>query len=185
MTDEPIEPGDEELPPSKSRRKRDALALQDLGERLVGLPPAILARLGLSERLTSAVEETRQIKAHSARKRQIRWLAKVIGSEDSEQVQRLLQDLDAKHDADSRRFHALERWRERLLEEGDAALPDLIERYPRADRQQLRALIRAARKERDQEKAPAAARKLFRYLRELDEARDAAPSPPRGIGSRR
>ena len=170
MIDHPIELEDEELPPSKSQRKRDALALQDLGERLVGLPPARLGRLGLSERLIAAVEETRQITSHSARKRQVRWLAKVIASEDTEQVQQLLQTMDAKHDADNHRFHAVERWRQRLLDEGDAALPDLVDRYPRADRQQLRTLIRAAQKERDQEKPPAAARKLFRYLRELDEA---------------
>jgi len=170
MTHEPDEGEDDQLPPSKSQRKRDALAVQDLGRRLVELAPATLGRLGLSERLTAAVEETRKVTSHSARRRQLRWLAKVIASEDSEGVQRLLQTMDIEHDADNRRFHALERWRERLLEEADAALPALLERYPRADRQQLRTLIRAARKEREQDKPPAAARKLFRYLRELEES---------------
>jgi ribosome-associated protein len=170
MTDEPVELDDEQLPPSKSQLKREALALQDLGERLVGLSPARLARLGLSERLMSAVEETRKITSHSARKRQIRWLAKVIAGEDTEQIRQVFQVMDARHDADNQRFHTLERWRNRLLEEGDSALPALLERYPRADRQQLRMLIRTAEKEREQEKPAAAARRLFKYLRQLDEA---------------
>jgi ribosome-associated protein len=159
----------ERLAPSKSRLKREALALQELGERLVGLPPAVLGRLGLSERVADAVAETRKITSHSARRRQIRWLAKVIAAEDGEQVRRLLDDMDTKQAADTRRFHALERWRDRLLDEGDAALSALLEHYPRGDRQQLRSLIRAARKDREHDQPPAAARRLFRYLRDLDD----------------
>ena len=66
-------------------------------------------------------------------------------------------------------FHHLERWRDRLIEEGDAALGDALAEWPGLDRQQLRQLVREARRERDQSKPRGAGRKLFRYLRSLDE----------------
>jgi len=75
---------------------------------------------------------------------------------------------DARLQAEARRdFHRLEAWRDRLLAEGDAALPELLAEFPGADRQQLRQLIRNAHRERAAQKPPRAARLLFRYLREL------------------
>lgn len=156
--------------PSKSQLKREALALQALGERLLELPPARLQRMALSETLRVALEESRKAKGHSARRRQIRWLGKVLSGEDSARLQTMLAESDAGQRAEIQRFHALERWRDRLLAEGDAALPDLLERYPAADRQQLRALMRTAAKEAAAGKSPVAARKLFKYLRQLDGA---------------
>ena len=57
-----------------------------------------------------------------------------------------------------------------MLEDGDAALAELTARFPQLDRQHLRRLVREARHERAADKPPTAARALFRYLRELDEA---------------
>jgi ribosome-associated protein len=53
------------------------------------------------------------------------------------------------------------------LQEGDAAINDLLAQCPEADRQQLRQLVRAGVRERQSERPPAAQRKLFKYLREL------------------
>lgn len=156
--------------PSKSQLKREALALQALGERLLELPPARLERMSISDRLRSALDESRKVKGHSARRRQLRWLGKVLGGENSDQLAELVVQSDAKQQADNQRFHALERWRDRLLAEGDSALRDLLEHYPDADRQQLRTLIRNAEKEQAEGKPPASARKLFKYLRLLDGA---------------
>ncbi len=161
---------DQPQAPSKSQLKREALALQALGARLLDLPPARLERMRISDRLRSALDESRKVKAHSARRRQLRWLGKVLSSEDSDQLANLVAQSDAKQQADNQRFHALERWRDRLLAEGDDALSELLERYPDADRQQLRALLRSAGKEQAAGKPPAAARKLFKYLRQLDGA---------------
>src|SRR3546814_8606099 len=54
-----------------------------------------------------------------------------------------------------------------LLEEGDAALAELIEAHPSADRQQLRQLARNTLDERKRNKPPHAFRELFRLLREV------------------
>jgi ribosome-associated protein len=64
-------------------------------------------------------------------------------------------------------LHQLEAWRDRLIDEGDEALGELLVRFPQADRQQLRQLARQARTEREQNKPLHAYRELFRLLREI------------------
>ena len=74
-------------------------------------------------------------------------------------------------------MHRAEAWRERLLEDGDAALSELLESHPDADRQQLRQLVRSALDERRKDKPPRAYRELYRAIRALE-----APLPPAGEG---
>jgi ribosome-associated protein len=167
--EEALGPDQSEVP-SKSQLKREALALQALGARLLDLPPARLQRMSISDRLRAALDESRKAKGHSARRRQLRWLGKILRGENSDHLAALMAQADAKQQSDNQRFHALERWRDRLLAEGDGALPELLERYPAADRQLLRSLIRSAGKEQGSGKPPASARKLFKYLRQLDGA---------------
>ena len=70
----------------------------------------------------------------------------------------------------------LEALRERLLDEGDAALGEILAEFPAADRQRLRSLTRQAQSERASSKPPKASRQLFRYLRELSEAGESGES---------
>ena len=153
---------------SKSQIKRELLELQDLAERLVGLKSEIWDKFSFSETMNSALEESRRIKSRNAMRRHIRRLAKLLREEDVEQVRDLFQRMDSDHLEDTRRFHRLERWRDRLIDEGDDALNELLDACPNADRQHLRQLMRAGVKEKLQGKSPAAQRKLFKYLRELD-----------------
>jgi ribosome-associated protein len=67
----------------------------------------------------------------------------------------------------------LERWRERLIGEGDGAISDFLEEHPATDRQQLRTLVRAAKRDTERGK-PEAPRKLFRFLRAAVEAGEGA-----------
>jgi len=154
--------------PSKSQVKRELLALQELGARLLALPPGVLARVPLGDEVRAAIEEARRIKAHGARRRQVRYIGKLLRDEDAGAIERAVAGANGEAEAQKRRLRVLEDWRERLLREGDPALSRLIEEYPRADRQHLRLLVRTALREEEQGKPPAAARKLFRYLRELD-----------------
>ena len=57
--------------------------------------------------------------------------------------------------------------RERLLAEGDAALAELLDEYPDADRQALRTLVRNALAEKARNKPPRAYREIYQALREL------------------
>ena len=64
-------------------------------------------------------------------------------------------------------MHRIERWRERLLAEGDAALAELLDEYPDADRQALRTLVRNALAEKARNKPPRAFREIYQALRDL------------------
>ncbi|QIK39166.1 DUF615 domain-containing protein [Caldichromatium japonicum] len=151
--------------PSKSQLKRDQQAIQALAERLVSHPRAELERLHLSESLWMAFDELARIKDLRARRRQIKRIAVLLEGEDLGAIRALVEDQESLRRAESARLHRLERWRERLLAEGDRALSELIAHWPELDRQELRALIRAAQRDRERGKGDGS-RKLFRFLRE-------------------
>jgi len=157
---------------SRSQLKREMLALQALGERLIKLKPAQWNTLGFGSSLMEALEESTRIKNHVAIRRHIRRVAKLLNEEDTTKLNQLFTRMDDKDFQDKDAFHRLEQWRERLINEGDDALQKLLDDYPKADRNQLRQLIRASRKEREKEKTPSAQRKLFKYIRGLSEIND-------------
>jgi ribosome-associated protein len=153
--------------PSKSQVKREMLALQKLAERLTKEAPSVLARMPLSEGLVAALAEARRIKSMNALRRHYRRLAKLLCHEEVAAIRGIIDENDRGHQDEVARFHAMERWRERLLEGGSEAFGAFLDDYPHADRQHLRQLIQAAQRERGQEQPPLAYRKLFKYLRGL------------------
>ena len=68
---------------------------------------------------------------------------------------------------EARKFHELELWRDHLIETGPSATEEVVTKYPKGDRQHIRQLIMQAVKEKNANKPPASARKLFRYLKEI------------------
>jgi ribosome-associated protein len=167
-----IEPADR--PPSKTRRKAEMHALQDIGAALVELEPKRLAELAselaLPDRLVDAVREARSITAWGGRKRALQFVGKLMRDVDPEPIRRQLGLWARGHDMATARQHALEQWRDRLVAE-PAALDALSAQFPRLDRPRFRALIAKARDERDRGAAPHAFRELFRELKSLDAAR--------------
>lgn len=164
------------LSPSRSQKRREALAVFDLGEKLVALTESQLAKVPLPDALRDLVRESRRITSPGARKRQLQFLAKHMRREDGDTLEAIRRALE--HDrADARRetaeLHHFEAMRERLIEGGDAALAELIQAHPHADRQHLRQLARNAREERLQNRPLHAYRQLFRELKQLVEG-DAA-----------
>ncbi|WP_386065538.1 ribosome biogenesis factor YjgA [Tahibacter sp. UC22_41] len=155
--------------PSRSQRRRDALAVFELAERLVSLTDAQLSQLALDEDIRDEVEKARRVTQQIARKRQIQYLAKMLRRREDE-LPAMRAQLD--HDRQLARretaeLHRLEEWRERLIADGDDALAQLLNLFPAADRQHLRQLARQARVERNENRPPHAFRELFRELREL------------------
>jgi ribosome-associated protein len=143
------------------------LALQKLGERLSQTPASQLARMPLSEDMRAALAETARIKSHNALRRHYRRLGKLLRTEDLESIRQVIDEIDGRHQAGVDRFHALERWRERLIDGDSEVFGEFLEAFPSADRQHLRHLIQAVQREREKEQPPAAYRKLFKYLREV------------------
>jgi len=152
---------------SKTELKRQMHALQDLGLRLTKLNKDQLAKLELSDRLHSAIEEFHRIKSNGAQKRHLQYVGKIIRTEDSDKIEHDLGLYEAGQQAHTQTFHKLERWRDRLINEGNSALQEYIQEHSNADVQHLRQLIRNAQKELKLNKPPASSRKLFKYLREI------------------
>ncbi|MGD2074290.1 MAG: ribosome biogenesis factor YjgA [Gammaproteobacteria bacterium] len=160
---------DRDHPPSKSQRKRDAQALQQLGTELLSIPASDWHLLGLPDRLISALEEAGRIRARGARKRQLQYIGKLMRDIDPEPIRRHFESLRLRRREQAHLHHQLEAWRDRLVEEGDSAAEAYLERHPLADRRRLRRLVRQARSEGDGNRGAGARRALFRYLRDLAE----------------
>jgi ribosome-associated protein len=150
---------------SKSQRKREVESLQDMGRELVELSRERLLKMDLPEDLRDAVLEAKRITSHGAIRRQMQYIGKVMRGVDAEAIAAQLAEIRGESAAAKAEFHALERWRDRLLADDNAAT-EWLGRNPGADAQQLRQLIRNARKEAELGKPPKSSRELFRLLRE-------------------
>ena len=119
--------------PSKTRLKREMEALQALGETLVALDNARLAQLALPERLVDAITLARGITKHEARRRQMQYVGRLMRDVDPAPIRAALERWDSVPRAEKARFAALERWRERLLDDA-ASLDAFVAEHPAADR---------------------------------------------------
>lgn len=153
--------------PSKSQLKRDAHALQQLGVALLEIPEESWLELNLPETLISALREAKHTPSYGARKRQLQFIGKLMRNIDPEPVQQHFEQLRLSTRQQAQRQHACEDWRDRLLAQGDSAIDAYVNEHPAADRQQLRQLVRQARKELADNKPPKSSRALFRYIRDV------------------
>lgn len=152
--------------PSKSARKREIEALQALAERMTGLSDQELGRLGVDTGLRDAIALVRPMKPSGARNRQLKHCVRFMDEGALDQVRAYLEDRHSRQVASNRAFHEIERWRDRLVAEGDKALEALLEGHGDLDRQHLRQLCRDAIRERDSGSPAGAGRRLFRFLRD-------------------
>jgi ribosome-associated protein len=152
---------------SKTRRKREMLELQSLGAALVGLPESQLGAMQLETRLLQAVLDAKRIKSHEARRRQLQYIGRLMREVDPEPIRARLAAAEGTSAQAAAAHRRLEAWRERLLLD-DAALTSFAAEHPGADIQEIRALIRNARKEQKEGKPPRAYRELFRVLKAVE-----------------
>lgn len=155
--------------PSKSQLKREMTALQELGEELVAQPKDRVMRVPMPEDVREVILECQKIKDHEGRRRQMQFVGKKMRSLEEDEVaaiQKVIDSWKGASKAETAAMHALERRREKLLAD-DKALTELKEQYPQVDVQQLRTLIRNARKEQAENKPPKAYREIFQVLKQL------------------
>ncbi len=135
---------------SRTELKRESTELQKLGEQLTELGPAALERLGLSEKLMDALAEARRITNFEGKRRQMQFVGKLMRGLDDEAIAAVRAALDEQHQGsaqESLALHEAEAWRDRLID-NDEAMKNWLLEHPDTDTQQLRALVRQARKER-------------------------------------
>jgi ribosome-associated protein len=132
--------------PSKSQVKREMLALTDLGKELIALSPERLRQLPLAERLYDAIREAQRTTSREGLRRQTHFVGKLMRDAQADVIRRQLDTWKNGSREETAEMHRLETLRDRLLED-DNLLTELLSHYDATDAQQLRALIRAARKE--------------------------------------
>ena len=151
---------------SKTQRKKAVHALQALGEELVMLGEEQLARIELPERLRDAVTEARRISGFEARRRQLQYIGKLMRGVEAEPIRAAVDAAQARSRGEAAAHQRAEAWREQLLSD-PAAVNELLAEYPEADGRQLRALARAALRERAENRPPRAFRELYQALHAL------------------
>jgi ribosome-associated protein len=159
---------DPDTPKSKSQRKREVNALQDLGTALEALPKDKLAKVPLPETLADALREAKRITSHEGKRRQMQYIGKLMRAltdEDVEAIRRVMATFVGASKAETARLHAIERWRDRLIA-GDDAVTEFIAAHPDTDVQALRTLVRNARKEAQLAKPPKSSRELFQMVKQ-------------------
>lgn len=155
--------------PNKSQLKRESNALQKIGEDLISLKSDDLNSMDLPDELADAIDAARKIQSRSGLKRQRQYIGKIMRQIDSDAIKTQLDKIKHKHDTGTAAFKRLEKWRDRLLDNDKTALTEIIEYYSNIDRQHINQLVRQANQEKQKDKPPAAARKLFKYLRDLED----------------
>ena len=164
---------------SKTDLKRESEALQALGNALLTLRADLFARLQLPEKLQEALQEAKRITNFEGKRRQMQFIGKLMRKLDDDAVAAIQAALEEQHSgsaAEKLALHQAEHWRDRLIA-GDEALAPWMQQFPDTDTQQLRALIRQARKDAPPEDKAAvsqglaprkgrAYRELFQLVRE-------------------
>ena len=165
--------------PSKTRRKKDSHDLQDLGEALVAMPDGRLIDLPMDESLLDAIRQYRVTRTHEGRRRQMQYIGKLMRRNDPEPLREAVAAMELGQAKDALALHDAERWRNELIA-SDSALDTWLAEHPQADVQQLRSLIRAARKDASvapEQRSGKAFRELFRFLRQNPTALAAGTAP--------
>ena len=142
---------------SKTDLKRESAALQDLGEALLTLRADLLAPLPLPDKLIDALQDAKRITDFEGRRRQMQFIGKLMRKLDDAVVEQVKAALQTQKDGSASELavlHQAEQWRDRFLADAthEQAATDWLAQHPQTDAQQLRALVRQARK--DQQAAP-------------------------------
>jgi ribosome-associated protein len=157
--------------PSKTQLKQAMHDLQDLGEALVALPDERMAALALPESLLAAVQDFRTTRSHEGRRRQMQYIGKLMRRTDPEPIRQAVAAMRLGQAKDSLTLHQAENWRKRMIESDDATTGWAAE-FPASDLQQLRSLIRAARKDAasaPEQRSGRAYRELFQFIKQAQQ----------------
>ena len=156
--------------PSRSALKRASQEVQDLGLELARLPSERLAAIEMPERLREAIESYRRTRTHEGRRRQLQFVGRLMRDADEAALREALAGALLGPAQAAFALHEAERWRAELIAD-DAALDRWLAAHPETDLQQLRSLVRAARRDAaglaPDQRQPRSSRELFRFLQPM------------------
>lgn len=159
--------------PSKTKLKQASHELQDLGEALVALPDSRLDGLAIPETLLDAVREYKRTRTHEGKRRQMQYIGKLMRRIDPAPIQQAVDDMRLGRAKDALSLHQAEAWRTELIADDEAATRWMTQ-HPHSDAQQLRNLVRSARKDAalvPEKRSGRAYRELFQFIKQAQEER--------------
>jgi len=157
-------------PLSKTQKKKEALSLQETGERLVKLSAEQLKKIDLPADMFNAVILAKKISKHGGLARQIQYIGTLMRKHDPKPIQEALQRIEEGGLTQSTEHKMAEKWRDELIAGNDTLIEEISARLPYADKQQLISLVQKAREDLlEKNPAPKAARALFRYLHKMQQ----------------
>ncbi|MFT3959187.1 MAG: ribosome biogenesis factor YjgA [Desulfovibrio sp.] len=115
-----------DLPPSRSEKKRQSLALQNMGEELTRLGPQEVKNLDLPADLREALQLYARIGDHEGRRRQMQFIGRVMREIDPAPIRAMLDARREVSAAATAALHQAEQWRDRLLTADEGELADLV-----------------------------------------------------------
>jgi len=133
---------------SKTQVKKEAEALQKLGEELIKLSSQQLERMDLPDNLRTALIEARSIKSNIAGRRQRQFIGTLMRNVDPEPIRHALLQINADLPIESKIVKETRMWLDRLLTGDPVIIEEFISACPGLERQRLRQLLRNVKKEK-------------------------------------
>ncbi len=165
---EPADGGDEDERPSKTALKQKSHELQSLGEALAALSDERLAKTEMPEGLRDAIALYRKTRSFEGRRRQMQYVGKLMRGADEAVLREAVAAATVGSARETLLLHEAERWRAMLIADDDA-MTRWLEAHPQTDTQQLRSLVRAARRDAAamvaEHRQPKSFRELFQLLK--------------------
>lgn len=158
--------------PSKSSRKREHLALQELGEKLIALKDSELDSIPLDDGLLDAIRDAARMKSHGALRRQKQLIGKLMTADDADRIRAALHEFGASERQSKRIFSLAERWRDRLITDSHNAMNE-FEAENHVQDAELRQLLDELAATFDERTEKSLRRQIFRHVHAILVARTA------------
>ncbi len=155
--------------PSRTQKKKAAIAMQKTGEALLALNDEQLKAMALPDELFEALMQARNMSSHGARRRQLQYIGSLMRHLDAGHIEHQLAGLQDQSAREVRKFKQVEQWRDELKAGDDQRMDWLLGNFPAMDREELAGLVSAARESQGESGQRKAGRMLFRYLRRFAE----------------
>ena len=121
---------DENIGKSRTQLKKEAVAIQKMGEKLVLLSDDQLSRMEVPAMLMEAIQAVRPMKSHGARRRQMQYIGTLMRSVDTEPIEKALLEIEQGAYRQAKTFHRIERWRDQLVAGADDVVEEFWRLFP-------------------------------------------------------
>ena len=151
---------------SKTEQKKAVQRMAALGEQLAELSIKQIQQLPVEERLIDALLDVKMITSHEARRRQFSRIGKLLRNENESVI---LSYLTPKQGI--KKTAQLQRWVDRIINDGDPAINDFTKTYNATERHTLRQhylrVHRDLKNQAPETEVQASRLKLFNYVQQV------------------